>query len=67
MSYFKYYNRYRIDDLASEKMFMLDLEFAICLEERKPTDCVVNIPLLKNLKIPKPLCNWNMGYSVPSE
>ncbi|VDI06314.1 Hypothetical predicted protein [Mytilus galloprovincialis] len=58
--------QYRIDDLASEKMFMLDLEFAICLEEGKPNDCVVNIPLLKNLKIPKPLCNWNMGYSVPN-
>jgi hypothetical protein len=43
-------------------MFMIDLSFHICLEQKKPDDCIVNIPILKNAKLAKPFCNWNMGY-----
>jgi hypothetical protein len=46
----------------SEKMFMIDLSFHLCLEQKKPDDCIVNIPILKNAKLAKPFCNWNMGY-----
>lgn len=62
-----FFYRYRIDDLASEKMFMLDLSLYVCMEESRPSDCVVDIPILKNLKMPKPLCNWDGGFTVPSE
>jgi hypothetical protein len=48
-----FFYRYRIDDLASEKMFMLDLSFYVCMEESRPSDCIVDIPILKNLKMPK--------------
>ena len=43
-------------------MFMMDLSFHICLEQKKPDDCIVNIPILKNAKLAKPFCNWNMGF-----
>jgi hypothetical protein len=32
------------------------------LEQKKPDDCIVNIPILKNAKLAKPFCNWNMGF-----
>ena len=62
-----FFYRYRIDDLVSEKMFMLDLSFYVCMEESRPSDCIVDIPILKNLKMPKPLCNWDGGFTVSSE
>jgi hypothetical protein len=46
---------------------MLDLSFYVCMEESRPSDCIVDIPILKNLKMPKPLCNWDGGFTVSSE
>ena len=46
---------------------MLDLSFYVCMEESRPSYCVVDIPILKNLKMPKPLCNWDGGFTVSSE
>jgi hypothetical protein len=37
-------------------MFMIDLSFHLCLEQKKPDDCIVNIPILKNAKLAKPFC-----------
>ncbi|XP_071123204.1 uncharacterized protein [Mytilus edulis] len=53
-----------IDDLPSQKMFMIDLKLLVCLEANDPTDCIVNVDVFKNLKIRKKECNWNMGFKV---
>ncbi|CAG2196992.1 unnamed protein product [Mytilus edulis] len=46
----------------SEKMFMVDLSFHICMEEKDPNNCIVNLPILTNAKLAKPICNWNIGF-----
>ncbi|CAC5375019.1 unnamed protein product [Mytilus coruscus] len=55
--------KYRVFDLKSEKMFIVDLSFHICMEEKEPNSCIVDLPILTNAKLVKPLCNWNMGFS----
>ncbi|VDI38368.1 Hypothetical predicted protein [Mytilus galloprovincialis] len=54
--------KYKVFDLKSEKMFMVDLSFHICMEEKDPDNCIVNLPILTNAKLTKPLCNWSMGF-----
>jgi hypothetical protein len=34
----------------------------LMMEESHTDDCIVNIPILKNAKLAKPFCNWNMGF-----
>ena len=43
-------------------MFMIDFSFKICLEQDDPDNCNIDIPILQNAKLPKPFCNWNMGF-----
>ncbi|XP_052090897.1 uncharacterized protein LOC127727822 [Mytilus californianus] len=54
--------KYNIYNLGSEKMFMVDLSLHICLEQSDPNSCVFNVTILKNAKLPKPLCNLDMGF-----
>ncbi|XP_052067241.1 uncharacterized protein LOC127706624 [Mytilus californianus] len=53
-----------IDDLPSQKMFMVDLKLSVCLEANNPSDCIFNVDVFKNYKIRKQSCNWNMGFKV---
>ena len=41
---------------------MVDLSFHICMEEKDLDNCIVNLPILTNAKLAKPLCNWSMGF-----
>ena len=41
---------------------MIDLSLKICLEQSNPDNCVIDLPILQNAKLLKPICNWNMGF-----
>lgn len=56
--------RFVIDDLPSQKMYMIDLKLSVCLEANNPSDCVFKTDVFKNLKLRKRLCNWNMGFKI---
>ncbi|VDH92137.1 Hypothetical predicted protein [Mytilus galloprovincialis] len=57
--------KYKVFDLAEDRMFMVDLKFQLCLEYSHPNDCILNIIILNKQKIPKPLCNWDEGFHIP--
>lgn len=52
---------YTINDLSSEKMFVVNVDISVCFEEK---DCLIDVPLLNDVYLPKPLCNWNSGYNI---
>ncbi|XP_052806223.1 uncharacterized protein LOC128235441 [Mya arenaria] len=53
---------YSIEDLQSEKTFVVNVNVKVCFEENY---CLINEPLLTNVYLPKPLCNWDTGYIIP--
>ncbi|XP_052071170.1 uncharacterized protein LOC127709608 [Mytilus californianus] len=53
--------KYSVFDLKNEKMFMVDLSFHVCME-KDPSNCIVDLQILTNAKLSKPLCDWNMGF-----
>jgi hypothetical protein len=57
---------FRIDDLASQKMFMIDMKFSLCLEASNPNQCVFKSNIFTNLRLYKPACTSNMGFRLQS-
>lgn len=53
-------NRYEIDDLVTERKFLVNLNLQICFESNKP--CDVDIPVFTNTKLPKKPCDWTTDF-----
>lgn len=56
---------YQVEDLESEKKYMVSLNLSICFESHGP--CVVSIPVLKNARLPKAVCDWKSDFIDPSK
>ena len=52
--------RYSIDDWKGQQLFLLNMEVNICLEAAGP--CTLELPILKDLKVPKPVCNLEKSF-----
>ena len=59
------YSSYVIENLESERKFMVSLNLSICFESHSP--CVVSIPVLKNTQLPKSICDWKSDFIDPSK
>lgn len=53
---------YTIDDLKGEKQFLVTMEISVCFEANGP--CALTIPILEEVRLPKPLCNLDSGFSL---
>ncbi|KAK3609660.1 hypothetical protein CHS0354_035945 [Potamilus streckersoni] len=58
------YFSYSIGKLDDSKMFVVNLDFNVCLEKGQP--CQLSLPFMKDALIPQPLCNTNVSF-VPGE
>ncbi|XP_048258717.1 uncharacterized protein LOC124137708 isoform X1 [Haliotis rufescens] len=47
---------FMIDDLFGEKKFLINLNISVCFEE---DSCLISFPALKDVKIPKLVCDWD--------
>ena len=59
--YFLY--SYKIENLNGARSFVVDLNISVCLEHDQP--CVDNVAVLQKVLMPKVLCDWTNGYSLP--
>ncbi|XP_071145134.1 uncharacterized protein [Mytilus edulis] len=57
--------KYKVFDLAEDRMYIVDLKFELCLEYTHPNDCIWNISIFDKQKFPKPSCNWDEGFYIP--
>ena len=57
--------RYSIDDLKTNKMFLLNLAVNLCLDSNQP--CVYTLKLLENIMLPKPFCNLETKIKLDSK
>ncbi|KAL3873935.1 hypothetical protein ACJMK2_037012, partial [Sinanodonta woodiana] len=55
--------RFSMDDLAGEKVYLLNLNISVCLDGKAP--CVINTPVFENTRLPKPICDWNSNFTIP--
>ncbi|XP_053390116.1 uncharacterized protein LOC128553035, partial [Mercenaria mercenaria] len=53
---------YKIDDLQSKKTFIANVKLKICFEQNT---CLFEMEILKDAYVPKPLCDWNVGLTIP--
>ncbi|VDI38371.1 SWI/SNF-related matrix-associated actin-dependent regulator of chromatin subfamily E, member 1 [Mytilus galloprovincialis] len=62
---FRLMNIFRIDytiiDLTMEKQFVVDMDVSVCFEADAP--CVFTTTILKNARLPKPICNLKSNLS----
>ncbi|WAR05120.1 hypothetical protein MAR_020489 [Mya arenaria] len=54
-------HQYTIEDLQSDNTFVMNVKLKVCFENQY---CVIDVPLLTNAYLPKPLCNWDTGYAL---
>ncbi|XP_046562951.1 uncharacterized protein LOC124271844 [Haliotis rubra] len=52
---------FMIDDLFGEKKFLINLNISVCFEE---DSCLISFPALKNVKIPKLVCDWDSTAAI---
>ena len=55
---------YTIDKLDDEKVFAIDLSTKVCPD---PSDCIIDVQVVQDHKIPIPLCNTNFSLSLPGK
>ncbi|KAL5015120.1 hypothetical protein ScPMuIL_009390 [Solemya velum] len=53
---------YRIDDLKGKKMFLLSVGLSVCFDTSG--SCMLEVAILTNYELPKPLCNWSSGFNI---
>lgn len=58
-------NRYKIEELTAEKMFLFNMKIDICFET--DGDCRYSFIVLKNIKLPRQPCNWSGGHIIPGK
>lgn len=49
--------------MKGEKQFLISLEMSICFEAKGP--CTTTLPILEEVRLPKPLCNLDADFSLP--
>ncbi|XP_053398211.1 uncharacterized protein LOC128556642 [Mercenaria mercenaria] len=54
--------QYRLDDLKSSKQLVVSVRVLACFDRNK---CSLDIPIVDNLLLPKPLCNYNGTFKLP--
>ena len=54
------FSRFTIDDLVSERNYLISLELTVCYDS--VSDCSYTGTILRNIKLPKPECNWETWY-----
>ncbi|XP_048250793.1 uncharacterized protein LOC124111176 [Haliotis rufescens] len=52
---------FMIDELFGEKKFLINLNVSVCFEE---DSCLLSFPVLKDVKIPKLLCDWDSTVAL---
>lgn len=52
--------RYSLEDLNGERMFLLNMDLSVCFEAEG--SCSLKLPLLRDVFIPKPVCNLDQGF-----
>lgn len=58
--------RYKIDYLSAESAFLFNIKFSACFESKG--DCMLNIPIMQDVKIPFLSCNFSMQpFAIPGE
>jgi hypothetical protein len=60
-----YVCRYSIDDYQAQMKYVLNLNTSICLEAHG--DCVVDMVIFKNTTLPKLICDWSSGFTIPGQ
>lgn len=56
--------RYKIDYISAESAFLFNIKFSACFESKG--DCMLNIPILKDVKIPILACNFSLQqFAIP--
>ena len=50
-----------IQDLSMEKQFLVDMDLSVCFEANGP--CVLTSNVLRNARLPKPLCDLSTNLS----
>lgn len=57
--------RYKIDFISAESAFLFNIKFSACFETKG--DCMLNILILKDVKIPILACNFSLQqFAIPS-
>jgi hypothetical protein len=51
-------------DLQTEGNYLVDMTLSACLDADVSVPCYHNVPILKNYKLPKSLCEWKNGFQV---
>uniref|UniRef100_K1PXP9 Uncharacterized protein n=1 Tax=Magallana gigas TaxID=29159 RepID=K1PXP9_MAGGI len=55
---------YKIDFISAESAFLFNIKFSACFETKG--DCMLNIPILKDVKIPILACNFSLQqFAIP--
>ncbi|CAC5374575.1 unnamed protein product [Mytilus coruscus] len=48
---------------TNENVFMVKFSIHLCLETNNPNNCVVDLPIMDNVKLPKGTCDWKKGFN----
>ncbi|XP_038062441.1 uncharacterized protein LOC119732930 [Patiria miniata] len=54
--------KYSINKLDAEKVFEIDFGASIC---KSADDCVFNVDIIQDYRVPIPFCNSNFSFSLP--
>ncbi|VDI01394.1 Hypothetical predicted protein [Mytilus galloprovincialis] len=55
---------FTLNDLTNENVFMVKFSIHLCLETSDPDNCVVDLPIMDNVKLPKGTCDWKKGFNI---
>jgi hypothetical protein len=50
--------------LQTEGIYLVDMTLSACLDADVSVPCYHNVPIFKNYKLPKSLCEWKNGFQV---
>ena len=51
-------------DLQTEGNYLVDATLSACLDADVSVPCYHNVPIFRNYKLPKSLCEWKNGFQV---
>lgn len=57
------YFRYTIWDHGGEGVYVVNMDLFVCLEDGG--DCLINVNVLNQTKLFKPICHWDTGFLNP--
>ncbi len=53
---------YTINRLEDQKVFVIALTAKVCIDQQ---DCLIDLPIVNDYKVPIPLCNTNFSLILP--